>query len=263
MEGWVKLHRKLTESEIWTSEPFTRGQAWVDLIMLANHDYGFFYLRDHKVEVQRGQVGWSQQKLAERWRWSRTKVRKFLNDLEKEQQLIQQQSFSTSILTLINYDIYQEKEQLGIQQEDSRKTAEKQQEDTNKNDKNKKKEKNEKKESLLQLVFPFDSPEFMTRWGQWKEYKKQQHRFTYKCEKTEQAALKQLGELAGGQEWVALRIIEQSIANGWQGLFELKNQTNGKPGNGNNGGRRNGISDLDRTRLANDLLSAVNKGTNS
>ena len=146
MSGWIKLHRKILDNKVWTSEPFSRGQAWVDLLLLANHDYGFFYLRDHKIEVQRGQVGWSQLRLSERWGWSRTKVRKFLKDLEKEQQVIQQQSHSTSVITIINYEQYQEKEQL----EDNSKTTERQQQDTNK--KNRRRIKNNK-EGNLKTIF--------------------------------------------------------------------------------------------------------------
>jgi DNA-binding MarR family transcriptional regulator len=148
MSGWIKLHRKLSENPLWTSEPFTRGQAWVDLILLANHEYGFFFLRDHKIEVQRGQVGYSQLKLAERWKWSRTKVKNFLNTLEKEQQVIQQQSHSTGLVTIVNYEEYQKKEQLDIQQEDNRKATEKQLEDTNKKNKEEKEEKEEYKAAI-------------------------------------------------------------------------------------------------------------------
>lgn len=141
-KGWIKLYRKISENKLWICEPFTRGQAWVDLLLLANHEYGFFYCREHKVEVKRGFVGWSELKLAERWKWSRTKVRKFLKDLEKEQQIIQHKSQSYSTIEIINYEIYQEKEQQEIQQENNRKTTGKQQQDTNKNDKNKKNDKN-------------------------------------------------------------------------------------------------------------------------
>ena len=139
MSGWIKLHRKILESQIWTSEPFSRGQAWVDLLLLANHEYGFFYLRDHKIEVQRGQVGWSHLKLSQRWKWSRTKVKRFIKDLEKEQQVVQQQSHSTSVITILNYEEYQEKEQ----QKDNRKATEKQQKDTNKKNKEEYKKKEE------------------------------------------------------------------------------------------------------------------------
>ena len=37
------LHAKLQDNPLWTCEAFTRGQAWVDLILLANHSYGYFY----------------------------------------------------------------------------------------------------------------------------------------------------------------------------------------------------------------------------
>ncbi len=120
-EGWVKLYRQLSESKIWFCEPFTRGQAWVDLLLLANYEPSFYYKRGNKVEVGRGQVGRSEVELGARWKWSRTKLRKFLDGLENEQQIIQHKNTVSLIITIVNYEIYQEKEQ----QKDSRKTAEK------------------------------------------------------------------------------------------------------------------------------------------
>ena len=37
---YFAVNRRLIRSEMWTSEPFTRGQAWVDLIGLARWDDG-------------------------------------------------------------------------------------------------------------------------------------------------------------------------------------------------------------------------------
>jgi len=90
MSGWIKLHRKLQSNPIWLSEPFTRGQAWVDLILLANHSKGFLRARGVRVDVERGQIGMSHVKLSERWTWSRGKVKRFLNELEMDQQIVQQ-----------------------------------------------------------------------------------------------------------------------------------------------------------------------------
>lgn len=118
MEGWIKLYRKIGDNPLWTSEPFTRAQAWVDLILLANHENGYIYVRGHKIQVKRGQVGWSQNRLAGRWQWSRTKVRGFLKDLEKEQQIKQHKTKSYTVITLINYNEYQSKKQ----QKNNRKT---------------------------------------------------------------------------------------------------------------------------------------------
>lgn len=141
MEGWIKLHRKLSDNSLWKCEPFTRGQAWVDLVLLTNYKDGFFYKRGVKVDVKRGQCGWSQLALSERWKWSRNKVRKFLKDLEKEQQVIQQKNTVTQILTLVNYNEYQEKGTTEGTTEGQQKV---QQKDTNKKEKKEKKEKNEK-----------------------------------------------------------------------------------------------------------------------
>jgi hypothetical protein len=124
MIGYIALHRKLSDNPLWTCEPFTRGQAWVDLLLLANYKDDFYYVRGVKVVVKRGEIRWSEPRLSERWQWSRTKLRKFLNDLEKEQQITQQKSNIVQTITLVNYDEYQKKEQQVIQQKDSRKTAE-------------------------------------------------------------------------------------------------------------------------------------------
>jgi hypothetical protein len=40
-------------------------------------------------------------------------------------------------------------------------------------------------------------------------------------------AKKSLMKLAKGNETTAIEIMEQSMANGWNGFFELKNKTNG------------------------------------
>ena len=124
MKGWVKIYRQLCDSDLWLSEKFTRGQAWIDLIMLANHKKGFLYVRGVKITVDRGQVGWSIVKLSARWKWSRSKVNKFIKDLEKEQQIEQQKSNVTQVITIKNYDDLQQTEQQTEQQKSSRRAAE-------------------------------------------------------------------------------------------------------------------------------------------
>lgn len=127
MEGWIKLYRQLLDNPLWSCEVFSRGQAWVDLLLLANFDRSFFYKRGVKIEVERGQVARSEVELADRWRWSRTKVRSFLKHLEKEQQIIQQKTNVTQVVKIINYELFQQEEQQVRQQKNSRKTAERQQ----------------------------------------------------------------------------------------------------------------------------------------
>lgn len=70
---------------------------------------------------------------------------------------------------------------------------------------------------------PF-SQNFLQFWEQWKEYKRKQYKFTFKLKSSEQASLNHLFKLSNGSEMAAKSIIDQSIANGWKGFFELKNK---------------------------------------
>lgn len=108
MQGWIKLHRKIEQNDLWLSEPFTKGQAWVDIILLANHKRQVLFKRGIKVVINRGEVGWSEDALAHRWKWSRGKVRRFLKYLKTVQQIEQQKSHTLSRIIILNYDSYQE-----------------------------------------------------------------------------------------------------------------------------------------------------------
>ena len=96
------------QNPLWLSEPFTKAQAWIDLILIANYKDGFIMVRGIQVDLKVGQVGWSEPKLAEKWRWSRSKVRGFLKLLEKEQQIIIEKNNVTQVLTIVNYSEYQQ-----------------------------------------------------------------------------------------------------------------------------------------------------------
>jgi len=143
-EGWIKLHRQLMDHDLWTQEPFTRGQAWVDLLMLANHAPAQFRVRGNLVLVNRGEVARSEDSLAQRWKWSRNKVRRFMVELSEKtiQQIEQQKSPILSKIRIINYDLYQSNDPSDTTDD----TTERQQKDTNKNDKNENNVKKDKRE---------------------------------------------------------------------------------------------------------------------
>lgn len=75
------------------------------------------------------------------------------------------------------------------------------------------KEKKSEKKSL-----PFDSPEFATAWSNWLTYRKQSKK-PYHSDLSVDIALRRLGRFSEGE---AIEMIDRSISNGWQGLFELK-----------------------------------------
>lgn len=80
-------------------------------------------------------------------------------------------------------------------------------------------------EKKLILENPF-SERFLESWIIWKDYKKKEFRFLFKSIESEQAALNDLVKKSNGNEETAVKIIHQSLANGWKGLFELKNELN-------------------------------------
>lgn len=141
--GWIRLHRQIEEWEYWLSEPFSRGQAWIDLILLANHKPGVIWVRGNKINLKRGQCGWSITRLTQRWKRSKWWVQNFLCSLESQRQIDQQKNNVSSIITIINYEKYQQDQpQIDPQidpQTDHRLTRRL---TTNKNDKNDKNDKN-------------------------------------------------------------------------------------------------------------------------
>lgn len=139
--GWVLLHRKLFENGLWTSEPFTKGQAWVDMFANANHQDGSFWVRGNEVKLKRGQIGWSELTMSRRWQWSKNKVRRFLKWLETEQQIEQQKTYITSVITIVNYDRYQSEEVKRNSRRNSERTADDTQTKNDNNDNNEKEEK--------------------------------------------------------------------------------------------------------------------------
>lgn len=115
-KGWVIINRKIVESDFWLSESFTKPQAWLDLIINTNHTLGSFWVQGIEIKLKRGQLGWSQVTMANRWGWSRGKVRRFLAWLENDQKIVQQTvQQKTTIITLLNYDKYQANVQQTVQ----------------------------------------------------------------------------------------------------------------------------------------------------
>lgn len=106
-EGWFSLQRSLLKSDFWTEEPFTRAQAWVDMIGLANFADSIMRINGRKIPLQRGQIGWTEEALGLRWKWSRGKVRRFLQDITSEGWISQEMVQLKNIITICNYNEYQ------------------------------------------------------------------------------------------------------------------------------------------------------------
>ena len=105
--GWVKLYRKLMDNPIWLEERFTKGQAWVELIMLSNFESRMVVCDGEKIVIERGQVFTSIVKLSKRWKWDRKTVSKYLVFLEKEGMIKKESDNKKTVITIINYSNFQ------------------------------------------------------------------------------------------------------------------------------------------------------------
>lgn len=108
-KGYIKVYRDIRDHWIWTDEeePFSRGQAWIDLIMMVNHNDKDVLFNGRLIHVEKGCRITSLRRLSERWKWSIHKVSDFLNLLEKEGMISQVRDSKKTLITLINYGVYQ------------------------------------------------------------------------------------------------------------------------------------------------------------
>lgn len=137
MEGWISLHRKLTKHWLWENKQKTKLEAWIDLLFLANHEDGIVEFREETIHVKRGQHITSELKLAARWKWSRGKIKRFLNRLQTDKMLDIKQDNRKTIITICNYSTYQNiKKKNGTTDSTTNGQQTGQQTDTNNNDNN-------------------------------------------------------------------------------------------------------------------------------
>ena len=125
-KGFIKLYRSLQDNPIWGSEPFSKGQAWVDLLLSAYHKGYDCILGNEILHVDRGQYFTSELKLAEKWKWSRKKTHAYLKLLEKLKMATTKGTRQGTMITIENYSIYQDK---GTTKGTSKGTVEEQQRD--------------------------------------------------------------------------------------------------------------------------------------
>lgn len=142
MAGYIKLHRKIAEHRFWHNDPFSRPQAWIDLILLANWDDGFVRIRGNRIDLKRGQLAGSLRFLAPRWKWSPGKVKRFLKELENDSRIEQQKNAVTNVITITNYDLYQGNGTENGAQTERRRSADARADGTTKEETKNKKEEN-------------------------------------------------------------------------------------------------------------------------
>lgn len=204
--GWIALYRKIENHWLWDDKPFSKGQAWIDLLLLANHDDNKFLLGNELISLKKGSFVTSEIKLMERWGWGKGKTRAFLDLLQKDNMIVKQADHRKTIINVVNYERFANFERNNIPPTDYNRTANGPQTDTNNNDNN------------YNNIYIIQDPALKEAFEQFKEFrksiKKPLSKNGYKlivdklnsitCDTAEQC-----------------EILKQSIRCGWRDVFPL------------------------------------------
>ena len=107
-KGWISIHRQIWDCWVWKDKPFSKGQAWIDLLLMVNHEDKKTLIGNQLITVKRGSRITSIRKLCDRWGWSNTKVRAFLSLLEQDGMIVVKSDTKKTTLTIVNYSDYQD-----------------------------------------------------------------------------------------------------------------------------------------------------------
>lgn len=108
--GFVKIDRKIFANPVWSIKPFSKGQAWIDLVLMANYATKKTHFKGEQVTIKRGQLYCSCDYLGQRWGWSRYKATRFLDYLAQQKMItVKRIKGKYTIIHITNYSLYQDK----------------------------------------------------------------------------------------------------------------------------------------------------------
>ena len=104
MHGFTQIPNDwVFDDPLWTSEKFTKPMALIDLYRLAQYHRGVIQKRGIIIELELGQIGWSQAELAKRWKRSIGWVRRLLKYLKKAGHIELQKTNVSTTITLLHW----------------------------------------------------------------------------------------------------------------------------------------------------------------
>ena len=156
--GWIKLHRSIKDNpKLLKGINFA---LWCYILISVVHNEENVLLAGNVVTLQPGQGVFSTPDLANKFGFSVSGIRRALNWLENEHQIEQQKTTKGTVITVVNWDKYQQAEQQDEHQLNNNRTTTEQQLNNlpyyKKNDKNEKNDKNNINNTNVLFVDPSD-----------------------------------------------------------------------------------------------------------
>lgn len=161
-EGWIKLHRKSVHSQVFQSEGLWKLWSWC--LLRANHKDAWISIKTGRgtaeVLVKRGEFLFGRKSAAKALKKNESTIYKRMMKLKSMGNLDIKSNTHYSIVTIINYELYQGSEKDEVT---PKVTPKEHPSNTNKNDKNEKKKDSlyKKREFLLLKGKPPTNPQAM------------------------------------------------------------------------------------------------------
>lgn len=225
MEGWISLHRKLLDNPIICKDSDYLS-VWIFLLLSATHKEYDSILEGKRITLKKGQLITGRKSIADKLKISESKVQRILKCFENEQQIKQQTNPRNRVITILNWDKYQQLEQQTEQQLNNKRTTSEQQVNTNNNINNvimkqcnkNKKEKTTEFDKLIDDNFKSNEDLKNTVYEFIKMRKAIKKPLTTRGLELMINKLYKITTNANEQ----IEILNNSIMNNWQGIFPLK-----------------------------------------
>ena len=108
-KGWIKLDRKILNSSLWNEpEPFDKRSAWIDLLLYVSWKDTERVVKNKVIKIKRGSQFVSDNFLANRWHWSRGKVRRYIKMLENAGMINIKRTADGTCINVVNYSKFQD-----------------------------------------------------------------------------------------------------------------------------------------------------------
>ena len=251
MEGYVKIYRSISEWR-WYQDPAV-AHLFIHLLIKANYTDTEW----HDITIRRGQLISSRKSLSKETGLTEKVIRRCIKALRKTGEITVDSTTQYSLITIVKYSEYQgETTKMGQAEANERPTLG-QRKATNKEREKQRKEEvsspyppqggtNSGKEQTYgvllavpevsisqadstipkgyeKFTFSFVSEHFKEAFYKWLDYKNSEWGFRYKNERSVRTCYNNLIRLSDNDFQKAMLIVEQSIGNGWKGLFKYKN----------------------------------------
>ena len=104
-KGWISIHRKIINNPILKmNKSYSKFEAWIWLLLRATYSDQKVVLGADIYKLKSGEILTSQKKLCKQFKWGNSRLRTFLQLLEKDVMIKVKTNSKLTMITILNYN---------------------------------------------------------------------------------------------------------------------------------------------------------------